>query len=116
MARTPPAPPQIQAGEQERVTLAELRRGVRLTQVDLAERMGISQRAISHVEHEPNPRVATLAAHVRALGGRLQLRVAFEHRVVELDLAEARPAAANGQRAPAARDSVPRDRPDASTP
>ncbi len=98
MARTS-APPQIQADEQDRVTLAELRRGVRLTQVELAERMGISQRAVSHVEHEPNPRVATLAAYVRALGGRLQLRAAFEDRVVELDLAETRPVATNGQRA-----------------
>ena len=57
-----------------------------MTQVELARRLGGSQRAVSHVEHEPNPRVATLAAYVEALGGRLQLRAVFADRVVALEL------------------------------
>ena len=105
-------PSQIPDGDRELATLAELRRSVKLTQVQLAQRIGISQRAVSHVEHEPNPRVATLATHIRALGGQLQLRAAFGERVVELDLIGSRPAAADDERRPAA--GV--DRPDDSTP
>ncbi|MGH2849451.1 MAG: helix-turn-helix domain-containing protein [Solirubrobacteraceae bacterium] len=57
-----------------------------MTQVELAARLAGSQRAVSHAEHEPNPRVGTLAGYVQALGGRLQLRLVFEDRVVELEL------------------------------
>ena len=57
-----------------------------MTQVELARRLGGSQRAVSHVEHEPNPRVATLAGYIEALGGRLQLRAVFADRVVGVEL------------------------------
>lgn len=49
--------------------------------------MAASQRAISHIEHEPNPRLATLGGYVIALGGRLEVRAVFEDRAVELQLA-----------------------------
>ena len=74
------------------VSLASVRQGVDLTQVQLAQRMAVSQRAISHVEHEPNPRVATVAAYVRALGGRLELRAVFPAGTVELRLADSQDA------------------------
>jgi transcriptional regulator with XRE-family HTH domain len=77
-ARPPEAGPPL--GE----TLATLRRTAGLTQVQLAEKLGASQRAISHVEHEPNPRVATLDGYVQALGGRLELRAVLEDRSVAL--------------------------------
>jgi len=83
----PPAQPprlDLRAGE----TLSELRRELELTQVQLAERMAVSQRAISHLEHEPNPRVATLASYVHGLGGRLELRAVFADRTVDLNLHE----------------------------
>ena len=48
--------------------------------------MAVSQRAISHIEHEPNPRVGTLSAYVRALGGHLELRAVLEDRTVDLSL------------------------------
>jgi hypothetical protein len=41
---------------------------------------------VSHVEHEPNPRVGTLAGYVEALGGRLELRAVFKDRSVALRL------------------------------
>ena len=47
-----------------------------------------TQRAVSHVEHEPNPRVATIAAYVQALGGRLELRAVFADRAVALKLTD----------------------------
>jgi transcriptional regulator with XRE-family HTH domain len=67
-------------------TLGALRQDVGLTQVQLAEKLAASQRAVSHVEHEPNPRVGTLAGYVEALGGRLELRAVFKDRSVALRL------------------------------
>jgi hypothetical protein len=46
--------------------------------------MAVSQRAISHLEHEPNPRVGTLNSYVR----RLALPAVFEDRTVDLNLHE----------------------------
>lgn len=63
-----------------------MRQDVGLTQVQLAEKLAASQRAVSHVEHEPNPRVGTLAGYVEALGGRLELRAVFKDRSVALRL------------------------------
>jgi hypothetical protein len=70
------------------VTLSGLRREVNLTQVQVAERLAASQRAVSHLEHEPNPRVGTLSNYVEALGGRLELRAVFPDRAVHLNLRE----------------------------
>jgi DNA-binding XRE family transcriptional regulator len=81
------------AGDDGPKPLADIRRELDVTQVELARRLGGSQRAVSHVEHEPNPRVATLASYVEALGGRLQLRAVFADRIVGLELP---PAAAAG--------------------
>jgi transcriptional regulator with XRE-family HTH domain len=68
------------------VSPGALRRDRGVTQVELAAKLMGSQRAVSHLEHEPNPRVGTLAGYVMALGGRLQLRAVFDDRVVELEL------------------------------
>ena|SRR5450755_4072530 len=72
--------------EHKRVMLAELRQSLDLTQTELAETLQISQRGVSHVEHEANPRLGTLADYVDALGGRLELRAEFDDRTVELTL------------------------------
>ncbi len=72
--------------EHKRVMLAELRQQLELTQADLAEVLHVTQRGVSHVEHADNPRLATLAQYVNALGGRLELRAVFEDRTVELSL------------------------------
>lgn len=70
----------------KRVMLAELRQSLDLTQTELAETLDVSQRGVSHVEHEANPRLGTLADYVDALGGRLELRAVFDDRTVELTL------------------------------
>jgi hypothetical protein len=61
-----------------------------VTQVQLAGRLAVSQRSVSHAEHEPNPRVATLRSYVEALGGRLELYAVFDEDRTEVVLAEAR--------------------------
>lgn len=72
--------------EHKRLMLAELRQSLDLTQTELAETLQVTQRGVSHVEHEANPRLATLADYVDALGGRLELRAVFDDRTVELTL------------------------------
>lgn len=73
--------------DHKRAMLADLRQEFGgLTQVQLAETLGRSQRGISHIETEPNPRLATLAGYVQALGGHLELHAVFEDRTVELEL------------------------------
>jgi phage shock protein A len=56
-------------------TLAEARQRMRLTQVQVAERMKVRQERVSAIERaEPGAtEVRTLAAYVRALGGRLEI-------------------------------------------
>jgi len=70
--------------------LAELREELDVTQVQLAEKMAVSQRSVSHVEHQPNPRLATLNGYINALGGHLELRAVFDDRTVELTLPDAK--------------------------
>lgn len=59
--------------------LAELRKRKHVTQVEVAEDMGISQARVSKIERGEVSRseVDTLAAYVRALGGKLQLIANF---------------------------------------
>ncbi len=56
--------------------LAELRRSVGLTQVELAARLNMSQSDLSKLERRRDVRLSTLRAHAAALGG--TLRVLFE--------------------------------------
>lgn len=72
--------------EHKRAMLAELRQSLDLTQTQLAETLEVSQRGVSHIEREANPRLATLAGYVHALGGHLELRAVFDDRTVELTL------------------------------
>ncbi len=72
--------------EHKRAMLAELRQSLDLTQTDVAELLHVTQRGVSHVEHEPNPRLGTLAEYVNVLGGHLELRAVFDARTVELSL------------------------------
>lgn len=50
-------------------SLAAIRRAVGLTQVDLAERMGVKQSAISGLERRPDVLLSTLAGYLAAAGG-----------------------------------------------
>ena len=56
-------------------TLAEARQRMSLTQAQVAERMNVRQERVSAIERaEPGAtEVRTLAAYVRALGGRLEI-------------------------------------------
>lgn len=55
------------------VRLADLRRSRGVTQVVLAERLGMAQSDLSKLERRADARLSTLRAYVAGLGGRLAL-------------------------------------------
>jgi transcriptional regulator with XRE-family HTH domain len=71
--------------------LADARRRARLTQAELADRLGISQSAVAKLEREDaNPTVRTLERALRATGNRIEVRPAlpnFDESLIRADLA-----------------------------
>lgn len=66
--------------------LAELRRALGITQLELAEMIGKSQSSISQLEHgEISLSVETLRSIVRQLGGEVEITAVFDDRRVLLD-------------------------------
>lgn len=77
---TPAAQAQAQAKAAamlKELPLEELRNARRLTQVQLADAMGLGQAAISRLERRTDMYVSTLAHFVEAMGGRLEIRAVF---------------------------------------
>lgn len=61
-------------------TLVELRRARRLSQTQVAERMGVRQPTVSGFETESSdPRLSTLQRYARAVEGRLRLVLELPH-------------------------------------
>ncbi|HET6342963.1 MAG TPA: helix-turn-helix transcriptional regulator [Gemmatimonadota bacterium] len=59
----------------ESTTLAEARARAGLTQVQVAERLGIGQSDVSKLERRGDVRLSTLRAYARAIGARLQVGI-----------------------------------------
>lgn len=70
------------------LTLSEMRELVGLTQAKMAETLAIKQPSVQRIENRANVEVMTLARHVRALGGRLELSVVFEDMEARLELSQ----------------------------
>lgn len=66
--------------------LRELRESLSLTQVQLAERTGVSQNRISRLEHGDIQRVQvdTLRKYVEAIGGQLRVEVLLGDQRIQL--------------------------------
>ena len=64
----------------EEVTLQELRRARKLTQVRMAKQLGISQDGISKLEKRSDLLLSTLRKTVEAMGGNLTLVAQFPDR------------------------------------
>lgn len=64
----------------EEMTLQELRRARKLTQVRMAKELGITQDGISKLEKRSDLLLSTLRKTVEAMGGRLSLVVEFPDR------------------------------------
>lgn len=58
--------------------LGELRQGRKVTQKDLAEKLGMSQANVSRIEREDDVLLSTLEKYAAALGGRLEIHVKFD--------------------------------------
>ncbi len=59
------------------IGLFDLRRELELSQVDLAAELGISQSAVSQLEHAGDLKVSTLRNYLARLGARLELVAVF---------------------------------------
>jgi predicted transcriptional regulator len=68
------------------IGLYELRRSQDLSQSELAERLQITQAAVSKFENSDDVRLSTLRQYIEALGGHLELTARFEDRTVAIDL------------------------------
>ncbi len=77
----------------EEMTLRELRRARRLTQVRMAKALGITQDGVSRLEKRSDLLLSTLRKSVQALGGKLSLVAEFPDRapVVLSGIAEDEP-------------------------
>ncbi len=62
---------------ERRMTLAELRKGRKISQATVAEALGIGQMQISRLEKRKDPRLSTMARTVAAMGGHLTLIATF---------------------------------------
>ena len=70
----------------EYLTLQELRKAKKLTQVQLAETLGIRQATIAQMEKRTDLMISTVRGYVEAMGGKLKLLVEFpDHAAVSLD-------------------------------
>ena len=58
-------------------TLQELRKAKAMTQVQLAETLGIQQATVAKYERQSDLLLSTLTSYVRAMGGNLKLMVEF---------------------------------------
>jgi len=68
----------IKAGMAEGERLFELRKARGVTQVDVAERLGVSQGNVSELERRDDLFLSTLRGYVEALGGRLEVAAVFD--------------------------------------
>src|ERR1035437_7751314 len=69
------------------VALVRLREEMGLTQQQLAERMAVSQEAVSQLENARDVRLSSVTRYVVALGGEVQLAVRFpNHEEIQLEL------------------------------
>jgi DNA-binding XRE family transcriptional regulator len=68
---------ELLAKVRRRVTLAELRKGRKISQATVAEALGIGQMQISRLEKRKDPRLSTMQRTVAAMGGHLTLIATF---------------------------------------
>ena len=69
-------------------TLTALRKARELTQVQIAETLGIGQGDVSKLEQRQNLMLQTLARYIEATGGRLRIVAEYGEDRVEIELNE----------------------------
>jgi hypothetical protein len=71
--------------ELDRIGFSKLRQARHQTQVAVAEKLGIPQGSVSRMERQQDILLSTLGEYVKALGGRLEMRVVFPEASFELE-------------------------------
>jgi len=64
---------------------AALRKARELTQVELAEKLGINQASVSAIENNSDLLLSTLAKYIRAMGGEIEIRAVFPEATFNLE-------------------------------
>jgi len=64
--------------------LDQLRKAQEMTQLQVAEILGVNQGEVSKIEHRSDICLSTLADYIEAMGGRLEIRAVFEDRAVRI--------------------------------
>jgi len=75
---------------EDALALAQLRQSRHVTQVQLAEQLGISQSNVSRLEARSDVYLSTLRSYVEALGGHLEIAAVFGDERVAIDVGEGR--------------------------
>lgn len=68
----------IKAAMAEGERLYELRKGRGVTQVDLAEAMGVTQGSVSALERRDDLFISTLRGYIEGMGGQLRITAVFD--------------------------------------
>ena len=68
----------------EMLSLEQLREGLGITQEELARLLDVQQPAISKLIRRADMKISTLRDLIAAMGGELQINVAFPDRLVEI--------------------------------
>jgi len=73
---------QLRANEliSEELTLRDLRKALKLTQVELSKKLHMKQESISRLEHRTDILLSTLMNYIKAMGGNLKLTAEFPNR------------------------------------
>jgi DNA-binding XRE family transcriptional regulator len=69
----------------ESVTLNQLREARSLTQVNLANILGINQGSVSKMEKRTDMYISTLRSFIQAMGGQLQIKAVFPEGEVQIE-------------------------------
>src|ERR1022692_5025649 len=64
--------------------LDQLRKAQQMTQLQLAEILGVNRGEVSKIEHRRDICISTLAEYIEAMGGRLEIRAVFKDREVRI--------------------------------
>lgn len=75
-----------QQAMQDALALAQLRHSRHITQIQLADTLGISQGNVSRLEARSDAYLSTLRSYVEALGGHLEIAAVFGDERVPVEL------------------------------
>jgi DNA-binding transcriptional regulator YiaG len=75
----------------KQATLAQVRQAVGLTQVQLAQTLGLGQGDVSRIEQRANLQLSTLARFIEATGGRLRITAVYGDSEIALKIGDVAP-------------------------